>query len=721
MSILTQTDYTDAKARLREASSAYYAGGEQTMLDGEYDALLRSVAAVESEHPEWAEGDAASEQVASGADVGGDFEHSVPMLSLDNVFSTEEFEGWVRGLERRIPEHPGGFLFVEPKMDGLSIAVHYDDGWPVQIVTRGDGQHGERLGGGLADVLTGLPRRVFMDPDETEPWTGEVRGEVVFSREQFEQANALRVEHGDTPFVNARNGVAGAVRGHASRSYDIPATFIAFDVVDAAALTEAKDETYVSHALLMVTLEDIGFITASSVLTGVPGMGLGEDLDAGSVTNAERIIQIIERCTPEVRASLPYETDGLVIKADRGLDRQAAGFSSRAPRWAIAYKFPEQEASSTLEEVIWQVGRTGVITPRARIAPVFVDGTTITYATLHNPEDMQRKGFMLGDMVAVRRAGKVIPRLEYPLVALRDGSEREIETPQTCPECGGEIDRSQVRWRCAKGRNCRAERGLIYAVSRDALDIEGLGEQQVRALVRSGLVTDVAGMFDVSPEALAGLPGSKTYSDTPANRTAGRVGNPVPLGETMAAKISAEIEKARSQPLARIITALGIQGTGRSMSRRLAAHFGTMQALREASAEEIESVDGIGGIKAGLIRSELDDLAEVIDRLAALGVNMGTATEAEDAGPSEESGSGSALEGMTVVVTGSMVGPLAGKSRNEVNELIESHGGKASGSVSAKTSLLVCGEKAGSKKAKAEGHGVRIVSEDEFAAMLGEV
>jgi len=449
-------------------------------------------------------------------------------------------------------------------------------------------------------------------------------------------------------------------------------------------------------------------LTHSAAMDYVASLGIpttGQSAAGMAVcTTLEEVHGYIENLGAR-RPDLGFAVDGAVIKADDPADRAAAGFGSKAPHWGIARKYPADTAISTLEEVIWQVGRTGVVTPRARITPVVVGGTEITYATLHNPGDMTRKGFLLGDHVTVLRAGEVIPRLEAPVTTMRTGNETPIPIPQVCPRCGSDLDTSQERWRCVRGRNCGLEESLRYAASRDCFDIEGMGTKVIAGLVARGLVGDVADLFTLTFEDLLSV-----------DR----------MGATSADKLLGQIEAAKAKPLNKVFCALGVRGTGRAMSRRIAKHFGTMDAIRAASAADLEAVDGIGPEKAPVIIAELAELAEVIDKLAAAGVNMVEPSPAVAAGASAVDTDGGAaaaqvpLAGLSVVATGSMTGPLASLSRNQVNELIEAAGGKSSGSVSAKTNILVAGEKAGSKLAKAQalveaGHPIEILTPEEFA------
>lgn len=405
-----------------------------------------------------------------------------------------------------------------------------------------------------------------------------------------------------------------------------------------------------------------------------------------------------------LRAELPFGIDGIVIKADLAADQAAAGSGSRAPRWAIAYKLPAVEKVTTLLGVEWNVGRTGIIAPRAVLEPVEIDGSTVTYATLHNPADITRRDLRIGDRVMVYKAGDIIPRIEAPVAHLRTGDEQPIGFPEACPQCGSEIDTSEQRWRCVRGRDCRMVASVSYAAGRDQLDIEGLGTTRVVQLVEAGLVSDFAGLFSLTREQLLGLER---------------------MGETSTDNLLAAIGAAKERPLSRVFCALGVRGTGRSMSRRIARHFATMEHIRAADAEALQRVDGIGVEKATMVVAEVAELGPLIDRLAAAGVNMTEPGATPPVEAEEDGGAGAAadagpLAGMTVVVTGAMTGVLEKLSRNQMNELVERAGGKSSSSVSKRTSLLVAGENAGSKREKAEQLGTRVVGPDEFAELVAE-
>ncbi|WP_336111187.1 NAD-dependent DNA ligase LigA [Streptomyces sp. PTD9-10] len=681
--------YAQAVEEAVRAAAAYYEGGTSALDDDAYDRLVRGIAAYEAEHPEQVLADSPSGKVAGGA-VEGDVPHSVAMLSLDNVFSPEEFTTWTVSLARRIGHEVTRFS-VGPKLDGLAIAARYTGGRLTQLITRGDGTAGEDVSHAKS-AIEGLPEQL------AEPVTVEIRGEVLMTNAQFEHANEVRSGHGGQPFANPRNAAAGTLRAK-ERLYSVPMTFFGYSLLPLPGTDRVLAERLnaLAHSDLMDLAANLGVHT--SARTTVP------DTVAGSVGQVLARVQEIAA----LRAELPFGIDGIVIKADLAADQQAAGSGSRAPRWAIAYKLPAVEKITRLLEVEWNVGRTGIIAPRGVLEPVVIEGSTITYATLHNPADITRRDLRLGDQVMVHRAGDVIPRIEAPLAHLRTGNERSIVFPEVCPRCGSAIDRSGERWRCAQGRNCHLVASLSYAAGRDQLDIEGLGGTRVVQLVDAGLVTDLADLFTLTREALLAL-----------DR----------MGETSTDNLLAAIGKAKQQPLSRVLCALGVRGTGRSMSRRIARHFATMDAIRAADADAMQRVEGIGSEKAPSIVAELAELAPLIDKLAVLGLSM---TEpgatpppaAGEAGPAlgtpAAAAEGGPLAGMAVVVTGAMSGALEKLSRNEMNELIERAGGRSSSSVSKKTTLVVAGDGAGSKRAKAEQLGIRLLTPDEFAALIADL
>lgn len=679
-------EYRAAVGQVREAAAAYYSGPDLAMDDAVYDALLARVAATESAEPAWKTDESPTEVVGAGGGIVGDVVHSTPMLSLDNVFDEETLRKWAARLEKILGRPAGGFT-VEPKIDGLAIAARYVDGRLVQVATRGDGRAGEDVTG-QARRAAGLPERL------TEPVTLEVRGEVFMTDGDFELANAMRTGVGEPAFAHPRSAAAGTLRAQ-DRTYDAPLSFFAYSV-------HRDDPAGGAHSAAMAELERLGIATTGGSVAGTPVCG-----------TIEEVLAAVHALSAS-RGTLGFGIDGAVIKADLPADRDAAGSSSRAPRWGVAFKFPADTRTTRLLQIEVQVGRTGVITPVAVLEAVQISGVTVTSATLHNFDDLVRRNVRPGDVVFVRRAGDVIPEVTGAKLDERPADSVPFEPPARCPRCDGEIDRSQKRWRCTRGRACGAHESLAYYAARHSMDIEGLGGKIIDMVVAAGLVTDPADLYDLDVPTVAGL-----------DR----------MGEVSATKLVAGIQASKSQPLARVLTGLGVRMTGRSMSRRLARHFGTMQALLDASVEDLQQVEGVGPERAVTIAAELVDLAPVIAKLVARGVNMSepdlapAAVAAADPDASEPSDAGGGVplplplplplrkgdgSPMTVVVTGS----VPGLTRDEGNEAVERLGGKSSGSVSKRTDLVVVGEGAGSKAEKAEQLGVRTLPAAEFAALL---
>lgn len=664
--------YQAAVARARSAATAYYNGTDLAMDDDTYDALLARVAATEASHPDWRVADSPAGAVAGGVGRGGDVEHREPMLSLDNVFGEEGLRTWAARLEKLIGRPPAGFT-VEPKIDGLAVAARYVDGQLTLVATRGDGRTGEDVTA-QARRAAGLPARL------ARPLTVEVRGEVFMTDDDFARANELRLASGGPAFVNPRNAAAGTLRAQ-SRSYQAPLSFYGYGVSG----LDQPGGAGLAHSAAMAELAALGVATTADSPAGMP-----------VCASIDEVVAAVEALNGR-RGHLGFGVDGAVVKADHAQDRDQAGFSTRAPRWGIAYKFPADTRTTTLLAIEVQLGRTGVITPVAVLAPVFLAGGTITSATLHNFDDLVRRNVRVGDTVFVRRAGEVIPEVTGAKLDERPADSVPFEPPVTCPRCGGEIDRSQKRWRCTRGRACGAHEALAYYAARDSLDIDGLGERIIDLLVRAGLVTDPADLYDLTVEALLGL-----------DR----------MGEVSAAKLVASIQASRSQPLSRVLTGLGVRMTGRSISRRLARHFGTMDALLAASVADLQQVDGIGPERAATIAAELVELAPVVAKLAARGVNL---TEPGAGSAAEPSAAAVPLplrrpdgRPLTVVVTGS----VPGLTRNQGNDAVERLGGTPSGSVSARTDLVVVGDGAGSKAVKAEQLGLPTMAADRFAELL---
>lgn len=655
--------YDAAVETARAAAATYYDSDQLLMSDVEYDELVARIEATEALRPDWDSGGLTS-AVAGGASAGGDVEHSEPMLSLGKAHSTAEIDAWharLSGLLGR--EAP---LVIEPKLDGVALAVRYVDGKLTQVITRGDGISGEDVTAQVAgDATVGMPAEL------AEPATFEVRGECFLSADQYDEANRLRVEvDGKAPFVNPRNAVAGTVRA-IHRTYSAPLTFAVYSLHGHEAATSDP------HSAQMSWLAGLGFQPASTLV--------GDPTPVRSAADAIARVEAIGA----LRASLTFEIDGAVIKADAPEDRTEAGATGSHPRWAVAFKYPAEERTTILLDIDITPGRTGALVPRAILEPVFVAGTTVSFATLHNMEILAALDARPGDTVLVKRAGDVIPRVEGVILAARPEGSVPWQPPTSCPRCDAEIDRSEKRWRCSRGRLCGAKELISYAVARDAYDIEGLGDTLIDRLVDAGVVADLADVFTLDADKLAGIER---------------------MGEATVTKLVANIEGAKAQPLSRLVTALGIRMTGRRMSRRLARHFGTLDALRAASVTELAEVEGVGDARAQSIAVELAEISDLVDRLVAVGVN----TVDEHAGASEDDAGAKPLDGKTVVVSGT----IPGMSRTEAQEAAEKLGAKTSGSVSAKTSILIAGPGAGSKLAKAEKLGVEVMDGADFAALV---
>ena len=653
----TEADFAAAVDQAQAAAKSYYDTGDVLMTDADYDALLDRIARAAKAHPDW-DDRGLTTRVAAGVSGGGDVRHPVPMMSLDKVTGDDEVRAFVASLG-------GDPCVVEVKLDGLAIRVEYTSGRLVLAALRGDGSTGENVTAQVLRGVAGLPTQLGL------PWTGEVRGEIYMTVTDFETAGANRVAAGGKPFINSRGAVAGSIRA-TDRPYETPMTFAAYDI----------SGRFDSHHERMAHAAELGFPVAGRLATGAVQIAADTDTALAAVTRIG-----------ELRRSLEFPIDGAVLAADLESTRRRLGSGSRTPHWAAAFKYPADTGSTILRDIEVRVGRTGRITLRAVLDPVFVDGTTITYATLHNPKFVEDQGLAIGQRVAVWRAGDVIPRVTAPIGEQPHGLT-PWTAPETCPQCGEPWDKSSLLWRCHTA-SCSATNALEYWCSRDALDVEGAGEALCVALVNAGLANDVADLYALTEQQLAELPVGNT-----------KTGGVVLLGNLNAAKVIASLEHSKTQPFNRVITGLGIRMTGRSVGRWLAARFKTMDALRAATVEEIAEIDKMGLIKAQHVVDGLAAMAGVIDRLAAAGVTMSVPETTGD----------KPLDGKTYVVSGS----VPGYTRTTVSERIEQLGGRATGSVSASTTALVTTETTTAKAIKAAKLGVPVIDPAEFAAMLAD-
>jgi DNA ligase (NAD+) len=668
----------ELRAEIERHNHAYYVLDAPTIPDAEYDMLFRELQGLEQQYPELLTADTPTLRV--GAAPLKEFPprvHGVPMLSLNNAFTAAEVEAF----DQRVRDGLGNVAevdyAVEPKFDGLAISLTYENGIFASGATRGDGTTGEEVTPNLR-TLRGIPLRLA---GRGWPALIEIRGEVLIFRQAFAELNARQRAHGEKEFANPRNAAAGSLRQLDSRiTANRPLSFFAYGV------GAGGDELLVdTHADLMDLLAGWGFTVAAErrVVYGVPGL-LAYFAEIG-----------------EKRPSLPYDIDGVVYKVNRLSAQARLGFVSRAPRFAIAHKFPAEEALTEVLGIDVQVGRTGAITPVARLKPVFVGGVTVTNATLHNEDEVRRKDVRVGDTVIVRRAGDVIPEVvaivpeRRPTRDLFGGEPLHppFELPKICPECGSTVTRGvdEAVARCTGGLYCPAQRkqALLHFAARRALDIEGLGDKLVDQLVDAGLVHSPADLYGLTVEFLSGLER---------------------MGEKSAQNLVAAIEQSKQTTLARFIFALGIRNVGEATARDLARHFGSLDALLAADADSLQRVPDVGPIVAASVVAFLAEAhnREIIGRLRVAGVNWPE---------SEASETGSRVfAGKTLVLTGT----LPSLKRDQAKALIEAAGGKVAGSVSKKTDFVVAGEEAGSKLEKALELGVPVIDEAELLKLLAE-
>lgn len=661
-----QTEYEAAVADASHAADSYYNSASLRMSDAEYDTLTARIEATETANPSWAASGGLLTEVAGGTSKGGDIRHTTPMLSLGKAKEESDVRAFI--------DKVTGAVAIEPKLDGMAVNATYKDGALIQVTTRGDSVTGEDVTA-QATGIAGLPARL------ATKWSGEVRGEVYLSDIDFQTAVANRVAAGKPPFANPRNAVAGSLRNE-SITYDVPKSFAAYDITGIPPVA--------SHSAAMKEAAALGFGTALAL---VPVSGTAVTGDHEKALATVRLIQ-------DLRASLGFPIDGAVIKADDLSERARLGAGTRDPRWAVAFKYPADQAQTVLIGVLREVGRTGVVSLTADLEPVSVGGTVVRRATLHNAKFIEAlgPGFGPGCEVFVHRAGDVIPRVDA--VVETSPAPVTYTVPTTCPQCNEELDTtSSVLWRCLTPE-CSIGGRIKYAGHRDVWDIDGLDVSTGEALVDAGLVKDIADLFDLTVEQVAGV----RIGTTPT-------GAPRLIGTATATRIVTGIDTARKQPLHRTITALGIRKTGRTMGRRLAASLGSMSALRAANVERLSEVEGIGADKAAYVHAGLMAMGPVIDRLAAAGLPMDAETvevPVAAAGAPEN-----IVAGKKVVVTGT----VPGYGRQEATDLVVRLGGTTAGSVSKNTDLVVVGDGAGSKAEKAAALGVPVMAAADFAAL----
>ena len=679
------------RREIEHHSYQYYALDAPTISDAAFDSLMRELREIEAAHPELVTASSPTQRV--GGYVGEQFApvvHERRMYSLDNAMDLDELDEWME----RTAEACGGALpplCCELKIDGSSIALTYEDGVLVRAATRGDGTTGEDVTVNMRTVRD-VPLRLR---DEARGAiapgveTLELRGEVYMPKKSFEALNAAAEEEGRAPFANPRNAAAGSLRQKdpaVTKMRDL-STFMYAIADDAALEVEGQWE-------LLQWLRKAGFHVNPDVRLCI---------------TAEEVRGFCRECLDR-RESLPYEIDGVVVKVNDFARQRAMGFTARAPRWAIAFKFPPEEKTTLLRDITVQVGRTGALTPVAELVPVVVAGSTVARATLHNLDEVHRKDVRVGDTVIVRKAGDVIPEVLGPVLSLRSPEARIWEMPSVCPSCGSPVIREEgeVDFRCIS-IDCPAQalERLLHWASRGALDIDGMGEEIVSRLVESGRVADVADYYSLSEEELASLDMGRVKAD----------GEPVRLGHTVAKKLVAAIEASKGRSFARVLFGLGIRHVGKTTAEAIAAAYPSMDALAAAGEDELAGVYGVGPkVAHGMwLFFRTPDNTSVIERLRAAGVTM--ADEAVAVGEEVPQ----VLAGLTFVLTGTLA--HSGMTRDEAGARLKAMGAKVSGSVSKKTSFVVAGESAGSKYDKAVALGVPVLDEAQLLNLLetGEV
>ncbi|KUH69449.1 DNA ligase (NAD(+)) LigA [Mycolicibacterium novocastrense] len=675
----TRRRWQELADEVREHQFRYYVRDSPIITDAEFDTLLRELEALEDEHPELRTPDSPT-QLVGGAGFATDFtpaEHLERMLSLDNAFTPDELAAWAGRLKGEIGPNvlqEAQFL-CELKIDGVALSLVYRDGRLERAATRGDGRTGEDVTLN-ARTIGDVPQKLTDSKEFPLPKVLEVRGEVFFRVADFEELNAGLVADGKPPFANPRNSAAGSLRQKNP------------------AVTARRKLRMICHGIGRA--EGFRPKTLHDAYRALAAWGLPVSEHTAQVTGIDAVTERIAYWG-EHRHDVDHEIDGVVVKVDDVALQRRLGSTSRAPRWAIAYKFPPEEAQTKLLDIRVNVGRTGRVTPFAWMEPVKVAGSTVSQATLHNASEVKRKGVLIGDTVVIRKAGDVIPEVLGPVVDLRDGSEREFVMPTHCPECGTKLapaKEGDADIRCPNTRSCPAQlrERVFHVAGRGAFDIEGLGYEAGTALLQAGVITDEGDLFTLTEEDLL-----RTDLFTTKNGQLSANGK----------RLLANLDKAKSQPLWRVLVALSIRHVGPTAARALATEYGSLDAVMAASEEELSVVEGVGPTIAAAVTEwfTVDWHRAIIDKWRAAGVRM-----ADERDASIER----TLEGLSIVVTGS----LTGYSRDEAKEAIVARGGKAAGSVSKKTAYVVAGDSPGSKYDKAVELGVPILDEEGFARLL---
>ncbi|MDE4007074.1 NAD-dependent DNA ligase LigA [Glaesserella parasuis] len=666
MSHSIETQLEHLREKLREYEYHYHVLDNPLVPDAEYDRLMNELKNLEWQHPELITSDSPTQRVgAKPLDGFAQITHEIPMLSLDNAFSDDDLIGFLRRIEDRIAINSNQIEFCcEPKLDGLAVSILYVDGVLTQAATRGDGTTGEDITANIRTIRN-IPLKLKTN---NPPHRLEVRGEVFMPQQGFEQLNEKALAKGEKTFANPRNAAAGSLRQLDPKiTRQRPLMLNAYNI----GVYESDDELPTTHFDRLQWLKTLGIPVNAEITLA---------------TGSQALTAFYQKIQAK-RSSLGYDIDGTVLKVNKIVLQEQLGFISKAPRWAIAYKFPAQEEMTILNDVEFQVGRTGAITPVAKLEPVFVAGVTVSNATLHNGDEIERLGIAIGDTVIIRRAGDVIPQIVGVVAERRLDNAKKIAFPTACPVCNSAVVRveGEAVARCTGGLFCGAQRkeALKHFVSRKAMDIDGVGEKLIEQLMERELIRTPADLFKLDHTTLMRLER---------------------MGEKSANNALQSIEKAKNTTLARFLFALGIRDVGESTAQNLANHFGTLDAIRQADLDTLKQVQDVGEVVANRLFQFWQEPhnIEVVEDLIAQGVKW------QDVVPQEIADN--PLKDKTVVLTGT----LTQLTRDQAKALLQQLGCKVSGSVSSKTDYLIAGEKAGSKLAKAQELGVKILSEDEL-------
>lgn len=652
------------RREVEKHNELYYIRNKPQISDVEFDRLLKGLEALEKAHPEFAVTDSPTQRVGGRSQEGfQSVTHLVPMLSIDNTYSKEELEAFDERVRKNLGSDDYEYM-MELKIDGVSMSLLYEDGKLVRAATRGDGQTGDDVTVNVSTIKT-IPQTL----KEIKKGRLEVRGEIFFTRKNFLALNEEKEKKGEEPFANPRNAAAGTLK-----------------LLDSAIVAKRNLQFY-GHGVGAHREEH--FETHQELLDYYKKNGIPVNPNSRRCADLNEMFKVCDQWL-EKRSELDYDTDGLVFKVNSLAQQRKLGATNKSPRWVIAYKFPAERAKTRLLDIGVQVGRTGVLTPVAHLEPVFLAGTTVSRATLHNEDEIRRLDLRIGDQVLIEKSGEIIPQVIEVLTQKRTGKEKSFSIPKTCPACKSQVYREagEVAYRCVNAGCIAQLKGrLIHFSARKAMDIEGLGDALVEQLVDKEMLSDVSGIYGLKTEQVAALER---------------------MGEKSASNLIAQIENSKKQDLSRLLFGLGIRHVGVNAARLLAQHFGSMQKLSSASLEELQSISTIGEVIAESVVDffKVKENRHILEKLERYGVSM----------EAERKNAGGALSGQTFVLTGT----LENFTREEATQMILDRGGHVAGSVSRNTSAVVAGKEAGSKLENARKLGVKVLDENQFKKLISE-